>query len=123
MSDLDELGTVIDLYKRKFKTHPITYGEKLENKGDKVLTLPCDVGSQMSLDYIIQIIPELNKVRRYSGIEKFHIKKTERRSLNNTSLKIDYDSAKLEKFHIKQKPYTQLSDHYGLSVELSLEYL
>ena len=35
-------------------------------------------------------------------------------------LKILYDSPEVEKFLIKNKPYQQLSDHFGLSVELSI---
>jgi hypothetical protein len=33
-------------------------------------------------------------------------------------LEVDYTTAKVESFLIKNKPYQQLSDHFGLSVEL-----
>jgi hypothetical protein len=40
---------------------------------------------------------------------------------NKKEVKIVYDTIKIEKFFVKRKPYTQLSDHYGVSVEL--EYI
>lgn len=134
MSDLNELGKTTDVYYHHHKEHPITYGEVLNKDGDKVLTFPCDVGTCLSLDYIIEISPDPTlfglKSEEVTTSEKVEdnsyedfIKSNNRNFLSDKVKKksefiVNYSSSKVEKFLIKRKPYTQLSDHYGLSVEL-----
>ena len=55
-----------------------------------------DVDSKQRLDYIIQIIPD-NKP---------------------SFIKPQVDSCLVEEFPIKNETYTQLSDHYGMSIDL-----
>lgn len=38
------------------------------------------------------------------------------------SLKPIIETAKVEEFKIKDRPYIQLSDHYGMSIEISLQW-
>ena len=52
-----------------------------------------------------------------SKTAKFEKDKTQSKS----KLKIVYSTIQIEKFHVVRKPYTQLSDHYGLSVELQID--
>ena len=106
--DLSSLGELKNVYYECHGIHPITYGEDLDNGGDKILTIPCDIGSKLSLDYILHIIPNFSK---------FEKDKTQSKS----KLKIVYSTIQIEKFHVVRKPYTQLSDHYGLSVELQID--
>ena len=40
---------------------------------------------------------------------------------NSYQLQILYDSPKVEQFLVKNKPYQQLSDHFGLSVQLTIK--
>lgn len=107
IDDLSSLGKVSDIYYDTNKIHPITFGEKLENNGDKVLTHSTDVGTCLSLDYIISIYPKR---------ELF----TDESSKRILKVVNDKDSVNVERFLIDKKPYTQLSDHYGLSIELEL---
>ena len=94
---LDGLGQVRNVYLYQNNSHPVTFGDI-----DTVLTEPYDVGSKLSLDYLIEI-----KNKNDSNDDDYVINCL-------------YDTVKVEKFMIKRRPYIQLSDHYGLSVELEL---
>lgn len=104
----------IDLYKTHKGYSPITYADIDPDTltTETVLTLVDDIEAQMSLDYIFEV--------KYNGQYN-----------ENSVLKIDYDSLKIEDFRISSnpmlthiekntRPYNQLSDHYGLSIELKL---
>lgn len=148
-------------------------------KYEDVLTYKLDVGSNMSLDYILEIKPNYittsnkfyinsnketvsedinlkyfnnlkeNKISvdTYKDSSIFDVKLNDKINnsniimiknnklsnkkidnyeyeYNNTfknSIKTVDSSAKVEPFFVDRKPYTQLSDHYGLSVEI--EYI
>jgi hypothetical protein len=112
----------------------ITYGEELNKDGDKVLTCPCDVGTCLSLDYILEIIPDIklfkkskeknvklsveNYENQFEPSNEVYFKNNNYNNFSKSKLRVNHTSSKIEKFLIKRKPYTQLSDHYGLSVEL-----
>jgi hypothetical protein len=40
---------------------------------------------------------------------------------NDRKLYVDYGSAQVESFLVSEKPYQQLSDHFGLSVDLKFD--
>ena len=106
--------TTIDLFKTHKGYSPITYADIDPDTltTETVLTLVDDIEAQMSLDYIFEV--------KYKS------------DYNEDSiLQIDYNSIKIEDFRISNnpilshiekntRPYTQLSDHYGLSIELKV---
>lgn len=134
------LGKVENLTLKKYSTYPPTFGDNTGNY-DKVLTGENDINSKQSLDYIFEIIPDyqkdiynqslLNKI--YDQIELIQEEEKEglniEQSINNkeedkksigNKLSIDYDSTKVEPFVVRNKPFQQLSDHFGVSVEINI---
>ncbi len=127
LEKLNELFITNDLIKNKFNSYPFTYGvtgeenlNKLDNseeqkapieyiqnrpnknsKYDLVLTDESDRGCFQSLDYIFEINPKSRETSK--------------------KLKIDYNSLKIEEFLIDDRPYQQLSDHFGISLDLVFE--
>lgn len=73
-------------------------------KYDMVLTDKSDIGSMQSLDYIFEIFISQNDF----------LKKEK-----NNILNVNYDSVQVEEFLVENKPYQQLSDHFGVSFEMS----
>jgi len=90
--------------------HPITYGDFLNDKEGKptprevILTAPADYCSAQSLDYIFQL--------------------DESNETSNLPCKAKVHSMQVEQFFIPEptdkSPYTQMSDHYGLSVQIDI---
>lgn len=131
---LKQFGIVNDLFKNKFEKHPFTYGYNGEDfpMYDSTLTCKEDVGSNQTLDYIFEIIPNLNSIMfRFDTKElkcnsKINLSESKEDSLDSQEnlkqceLLIDYESVKVEEFLVSNKPYQQLSDHFGLSVEVRL---
>lgn len=76
--------------------HPATYGHE-----ELVFTSPDDINSEQRLDYILQIIPNKPDIKR-----KF----------NPVT-----ESCTVQKFTIKDRKFTHLSDHYGVSIECCFE--
>jgi len=110
---LNEKFVTHDLWLKKFEKHPYTYGKTgviAGKKYDQVLTDKGDHGNLQTLDYIFEISKKKSE----------HSKSTENvEDLNQKkNLIIDYDSMKLEEFLIEDKPFQQLSDHFGASVEI-----
>jgi len=80
---------------------------------ETALTDKADIGSCLTLDYMFEVFYDEDD----SQLEK--------------KLKVEYDSLKVEKFLVSEcsnlkdndngnkRNYTQLSDHYGLSMEIS----
>ena len=96
----------------------------------KVLTGKEDFNSKQTLDYMWEIIPDLSlpiykKDNELSSKMEFIPRDDNNinQICNNEKscqLKILYDSPKVEKFLVKNKPYQQLSDHFGLSIQLTI---
>ena len=126
---LNKLGKAIDLFEKKFNGHPYTFGVN-DDGYDKVLTGKEDFNSKQTLDYMWEIIPDLSlpiykKDNELSSKMEFIPRDDNNinQICNNEKscqLKILYDSPKVEKFLVKNKPYQQLSDHFGLSIQLTI---
>ncbi len=74
------------------------------------------------MDVPVELQEEIQKDEKSNSKSKYE--KTEMELTNENSdeksLKPIIESAKVEEFKIKDKPYIQLSDHYGMSIDISL---
>lgn len=110
------LGNVIDLSKLKYKDKlPFTFGVN-DFEHDQVLTNKSDMNSCQTLDYIWEIIPNYS-LSLFDN--KDYAAQLPNDIISNPIIKVDYDSFKVEEFLIKNRPYQQLSDHFGLSCVLN----
>ena len=123
---LSKLGTAIDLMQKKYNDHLYTFGNNDKPEYDQVLTGKADLNLKQTLDYIWEIIPDYNLDIYKKGFDKINYyindnedEKEKDEEYKNEKSKIIYDSLKVEEFLIKNRPYQQLSDHFGVSVELS----
>lgn len=95
-----------NVYYSHNEEHPVTFGRfTIDENGTKrptevALTDERELTSGMSLDYILEIIPNKRKGK-------------------TTKLYVKEKSAKTEEFLIKHEKLTQLSDHIGLSCILT----
>jgi hypothetical protein len=109
MEKLNEKFISLDLWKKipNYKTHPFTYGvtgDENNPQYDMTLTDKEDLGCNQTLDYIFEV---------YLNNEDLE------NSTSNKKLFIDYDSLKIEEFLVECKPFQTLSDHFGLSLNIS----
>ena len=78
---------------------------------------------KQTLDYMWEIIPNYNLDIYQKSQGQFNIltESEDEKSDDeeNTKIKVLYDTFKVEEFLVKNRPYQQLSDHFGISVELS----
>lgn len=128
--NLSNIGKCVDVLKNHHDCHLYTFGYNGEHliHYDQVLTDKDDYGSFQTLDYIFEIFVEQNNIlkKNYSSQNDeltLSIRKNnnlETPDTNEKKLTVDYTSSKVEHFLVHEKPYQQLSDHFGLSV--SLEY-
>jgi len=120
---LNKLGTAIDLMKKKYNEHLYTFGNNDKPEYDKVLTGKSDFNMKQTLDYMWEIIPNYNLDIYQKSQGQFNIltESEDEKSDDeeNTKIKVLYDTFKVEEFLVKNRPYQQLSDHFGISVELS----
>lgn len=123
MNKLSMLGKVVDIMKNKYKKHPFTFGVN-EDEFDKVLTGKEDFNSHQALDYIFEIIPDYS-LPIYEQINlSDHSTTAEADALlsdnaQTKQIEVLYETANVEHFLVKDRPYQQLSDHFGVSVSLS----
>ncbi|EAR86064.2 endonuclease/exonuclease/phosphatase family protein (macronuclear) [Tetrahymena thermophila SB210] len=137
LSDFESIE-FIDTLRRKFKGEsPITYADtyidretQQELPMEEALTIKEDLLQKSCLDYIIQLkIPiEAKEVQENNNnnnnnneneeddIEEFKMKKSNAQS--QSGFVFDYEQVFLEKFFVKNQPFTQLSDHYGVYTTL-----
>jgi len=129
---LSKLGTAIDLMEKKYNDHLYTFGNNDKPEYDKVLTSKGDLNMKQTLDYMWEIIPNFN-LDLYKNIQEqynlYDYNEDEENIVNDNDdndnnkdigkIKILYDTFKVEEFLVKNKPYQQLSDHFGISVEIS----
>ncbi|KAL4486458.1 hypothetical protein ABPG72_018412 [Tetrahymena utriculariae] len=128
LSDFESVE-FIDTLRRKFKGEsPITYADTYIDKDsqqelpmEEALTIKEDLLQKSCLDYIIQLkIPIEQKGEKEDNtnqneeddIEDFKMKKSNAQS--QSGFVFDYEQVFLEKFFVKNQPFTQLSDHYGV---------
>ena len=110
---------------KKFNDHLYTFGNNEGPEYDKVLTGKADFNLKQTLDYIWEIIPNYNlEIYKNSIIFNknyvFDNKNEENEEDEPEKSKVLYETLKVEEFLVKNRPYQQLSDHFGVSVELSL---
>jgi hypothetical protein len=111
-----------DLQIEILNDHLVTYGESETNRNtneiqtkERALTHPIDQMSQQGLDYVMVANYYNEKDQERDENEKggSYLKQ------NNSNIRI----SKLERqeFYVKDKKYTQLSDHLGIEVSLSFK--
>ena len=116
---LKKLGTVIDVMKQKLNGHEYTFGNN-ENGYDKILTGKADMNSKQTLDYIWEIIPDFSLPIYNHGMNKLNKNYSyDDKNYDNHKIKVLYDTFEVQHFLAKNRPYQQLSDHFGISVDLS----
>ena len=119
----NKLGKAIDVMQKKFNDHLYTFGNNEGPEYDKVLTGKADFNLKQTLDYIWEIIPNYNlEIYKNSIIFNknyvFDNKNEENEEDESEKSKVLYETLKVEEFLVKNRPYQQLSDHFGVSVEL-----
>ena len=122
---LSKLGKPIDLMYKKYNSHLYTFGNNDKPEYDQVLTNKAELNLKQTLDYMWEIIPDYDLNIYKSGFYKLstnNINKSIKNKEDNDEDKISviYGSFKVQEFLVKNKPYQQLSDHFGISVELTL---
>ena len=119
---LSKLGTAIDLMQKKYNDHLYTFGTNDKPEYDKVLTGKADFNLKQTLDYMWEIIPDYNLDIYKNSLDKicnFIFDDEEKDEIYDyEESKVIYESLKVEEFLVKNKPYQQLSDHFGVSIEL-----
>jgi endonuclease/exonuclease/phosphatase family metal-dependent hydrolase len=120
---LSKLGTAIDLMEKKYNEHLYTFGNNDKPEYDKVLTGQSDYNMKQTLDYMWEIIPNYNLdiYQKNQGQFNIYTESEDEKSDDEerSKIKVLYDTFKVEEFLVKNRPYQQLSDHFGISVELS----
>jgi endonuclease/exonuclease/phosphatase family metal-dependent hydrolase len=94
---------VKDLLKDSLKFHPVTYGDVIEGTRkpkETTLTAVDDWGKYNCLDYIFY----MNGIN--DGVD--------------TNITVKENASKVEKFLVDGEPYSQISDHYGVSTNISI---
>ena len=115
---LSKLGTAIDLMEKKYKNHIFTFGNNEKEEYDHTLISKAEMNIKQTLDYIWEIIPDYN-LDIYNGYNQYNKShSTDDRQFEKAKIKILYDTLKVQEFLVKDKPYQQLSDHFGVSVDL-----
>ena len=123
---LSKLGKAIDLMDEKFNDHLYTFGNNDKPEYDQVLTGKNELNMKQTLDYMWEIIPDYDLDIYNNGYYKIDdniIKEQDEKNDEEEDfdkINILYGSFKVQEFLVKNRPYQQLSDHFGISVELSL---
>ena len=123
---LSTLGKAIDLMDKKYNDHLYTFGNNDKPEYDQVLTGKAELNMKQSLDYMWEIIPDYELEIYKSVYYKINNIISPEQSLKNDEeeendkINVLYGTFKVQEFLVKNRPYQQLSDHFGISVELSL---
>jgi hypothetical protein len=107
--------------KKKYNKHLYTFGDNdIEQEHDQVLTGKADFNMKQTFDYIWEIIPDFNlEIYNVLNDNNKEDEKNDNDNDNNKNIiEVLYDTLNVEKFLIKDRPYQQLSDHFGVSVHL-----
>lgn len=99
---------VLDLLRNNYcGLSPPTYGVSIESENgqliaaETVLTAEIDLNTNHCLDYFLQFVPNKEEKLLIHSIEN--------------EIYVDQKTVQIEKFLVKGKNYTQLSDHFGVS--------
>ena len=119
-----KLGTAIDIMYKKYNNHLYTFGNNDRPEYDQVLTGKAEFNLKQTLDYMWEIIPDYELNIYNKGYIKLN-QNSEQKQLNknaedNDKINVLYNTFKVQEFLVKYRTYQQLSDHFGISVELSL---
>ena len=119
-----KLGTAIDIMYKKYNNHLYTFGNNDRPEYDQVLTGKAEFNLKQTLDYMWEIIPDYELNIDSKGYIKLN-QNSEQKQLNknaedNDKINVLYNTFKVQEFLVKNRTYQQLSDHFGISVELSL---
>ena len=121
---LSKLGEVIDIMEKKYNNHLFTFGNNDRTEYDHVLTSKADFNIKQTLDYMWEIIPDYQLNIYNKGFYRLNEISTQQKENNNEEnddkIEVLYPTFKVQEFLVKNRPYQQLSDHFGISVELSL---
>jgi endonuclease/exonuclease/phosphatase family metal-dependent hydrolase len=109
------------IYESSGREHPITYGDVFEPGKDyrpveTALTAGDGLGSCGSIDYVLWLTERIRVPRDQDQEE------TDRNIVRSNSGKthVDLKSTRVERFQVDGEPFTQLSDHYGLSTVIQV---
>ena len=119
-----KLGAAIDIMYKKYNNHLYTFGNNDRPEYDQVLTGKAEFNLKQTLDYMWEIIPDYELNIYSKGYIKLN-QNSEQKQLNknaedNDKINVLYNTFKVQEFLVKNRTYQQLSDHFGISVELSL---
>ena len=119
-----KLGAAIDIMYKKYNNHLYTFGNNDRPEYDQVLTGKAEFNLKQTLDYMWEIIPDYELNIYSKGYIKLN-QNSEQKQLNknaedNDKINALYNTFKVQEFLVKNRTYQQLSDHFGISVELSL---
>ena len=121
---LSKLGAVIDIMEKKYNNHLFTFGNNDRTEYDHVLTSKADFNIKQTLDYMWEIIPDYQLNIYNKGFYRLNEISTQQKENNNEEnddkIEVLYPTFKVQEFLVKNRPYQQLSDHFGIGVELSL---
>lgn len=117
-----KLGIAIDIMYKKYNNHLYTFGNNDRPEYDQVLTGKAEFNLKQTLDYMWEIIPDYELNIYSKGYIKLN-QNSEQKQLNknaedNDKINVLYNTFKVQEFLVKNRPYQQLSDHFGVSVEL-----
>ena len=119
-----KLGTAIDIMYKKYNNHLYTFGNNDRPEYDQVLTGKAEFNLKQTLDYMWEIIPDYELNIYNKGYIKLNQnseqKQLNKNAENNDKINVLYNTFKVQEFLVKNRTYQQLSDHFGISVELSL---
>ena len=126
LKKLSKLGKAIDIMDKKYNDHLFTFGNNDKPEYDQVLTAKAEINLKQTLDYMWEIIPDYNLDIYNNSFCKMNTKEIKEKiedEDDNDKIKVLYGTFKTQEFLVKNRPYQQLSDHFGISVELSLPSL
>ena len=117
---INKLGTAIDLMEKKYNKHIYTFGNNEKEEYDHTFISEIEFNIKQTLDYIWEIKPDYNLKIYNSGYQTLKSQNNYEDDKNNENnkIKVLYDTLNVEEFLVKNRPYQQLSDHFGISVEI-----
>jgi endonuclease/exonuclease/phosphatase family metal-dependent hydrolase len=143
MEKLNQNFKTTDLVKKKYNIHPFTYGvtgddetaenleklqklfssnvsvDELNERSSKSFCETLDLSLTRRFLYDLVLTDKSDRGRFQSLDYIFEICLLDSESI--TKLQINYDSIRVEEFLIEERPYQQLSDHFGISISLYIE--
>ena len=117
---INKLGTAIDLMEKKYNNHIYTFGNNEKEEYDHTFISKEEFNIKQTLDYIWEIKPDYN-LKIYKSESQTLKKKNnyeDEKNNENNKIKVLYDTLSVQEFLVKNRPYQQLSDHFGISVEI-----